>query len=368
MHNLLQGPRYDRGLPVLPREGQAIGYLSTMLNKTIDYRRRASRALPGDHLLIRFLGALLPDLSLSDADFLWAVEDSVMGVASTTGLTGTWCVGRTHQGVLYRECDEAILISFDPIDTEALKDRWEELLPIRILSHPYADYSLPWLDGTGEGVRGAGRATIAIQANLLAYQYKRFWETQVRDNPDSPPGMNLFFMRYPLANATACHMDLVLANRLMAMALGQSIRPQEDKNPFYLNFSPEVADSTLEQAIQFMVKRSMSFDAWLSAIPQLSVSDYHDYVMFSNRYFTRQSEWLVLYTQLQAFSFLLAWNARMDSHHNRTYLNELNHWLRRVAQGRLLEPALRGRVLVSTMDALRSQWLPYLSQVGFPPF
>lgn len=368
MRNLFQGPRYDRGLPVLPREGQAVGYLTTMLAKTIDYRRKASRPLPGDHLLMRFLGALLPSLNQTDDAFVGAVEDNVMGVTSTLGFTGTWCTGRTHQNVLYHECDEAVLVTFDPIDTEALKDRWEEIQPIRILCHPYADYSLPWLDGSGEGAQGGGRATIWIHASLLAYQYKRFWEEQVKDNPDSTPGMNLFFMRYPLANATACHMDLVLANRLMAMALGQSIRPQEDKNPFYLNFSPDTVDSVLEQAIRFMLKRSMGFDEWLSVIPQLSVNDYHDYVMFSNRYFTRQAEWLVLYTQLSTFSFCLGWNAQLDSQYNRAILNELNHWLRRIAQGRLLEPALRGRVLVNTTDALRSQWLPYLREVGAPPF
>lgn len=368
MRNLLQGPQTERGIPVVPREGQAIGYLSTMLSKIVAYRRDASRALPGDHLLMRFLGALVPDKGLDDEAFQQAVMENVMGVASTLGLTGTWTTGTTHQGVLYRECDEAILIRVDAIDPVALHDQWEDLQPIRILAHPYADYSVPWLDGSGEGVKGAGRATIEIQANLLAYQYKRFWEEMVKDNPDSPPGMNLFFMRYPLANAAPCHLDLVLANRTMALALGQSITPQADKNPFYVNFSPAVADNALEQAIRFMVKRTMSFDDWLSAIPQLSVPDYHAYVMFSNRFFTRQAEWLVLYTQFQAFSFCLAWNARMDSHHNLVYFNELNHWLRRIGQGGLLEPALRGRVMAGIMADLRSQWLPYLAQTGYPPF
>jgi hypothetical protein len=339
-----------------------------MLNKTVDYRRKASRPLPADHILMRYLGGLLPSLNRTDESFMAAVEANVMALTSTMGFTGTWCTGRTHQGILYKECDEAVLVTYDPIDTEALHDRWEELQPIRIMNHPYADFSLPWLDGSGEGVQGTGRVTISIQANLLAYQYKRFWEEEVRDNPDSPPGMNLFFMRYPLANAAPCHLDLVLANRLMAIALGQSIRPQVDKNPFYLNFSPDTVDSALEQAIRFMVKRSMGFDDWLSIIPQLSVSDYHQYIMFSNRFFTRQSEWLVLYTQLSAISFCLSWNGFMESQYNRTFLNALNHWLRRVTQGRLLEPALRGRVLASTLDALRSQWLPYLKQVGEPPF
>lgn len=368
MRNILQGPSYARGLPVLPREGQAVGYLTTMLDKALDYRRTASRPLPGNHVLIRFLGALLPEMTLSDEDYLWAVEDSLMGVTSITGFTGTWTTGTTHQGVLYGDCDEAVLVTVEPFNPEEAKDVWQDLQSIRVLAHPYADFSLPWLDGSGEGARGAGRATLEIRANVLAYQYKRFYEEEVHGNPDSPPGMNLFFMRYPLANALACHLDLVLANRLMALALGQSILPQRDPNPFYLNFSPTMVDATLEQAIRFMVKRSMSFDEWLSAIPQLSVSDYHQYLGFSERLYTRQSEWLTLYAQLNTFSFLLAWNAKMDSHHNRLYLTQLNHWLRRITQGRLLDVALRGRVLASTLAALRSQWLPYLNQAGYPPF
>ena len=164
----------------------------------------------------------------------------------------------------------------------------------------------------------------------------------------------------PLANLLRSHLDVTLANRLMAQALGQPIDEQTDPNPFYVNFHPGLVDPMLAEARSFMARTNLSFDDWLSAIPCIYAEDFHQWLRLPDLAFTTQMEWAVFLARLPVLTFLVQYNAQLGSGYNKSYLNQIGHWVRRMLNGRLFGHGLRGEALEATVERVQQTIVPYL--------
>jgi hypothetical protein len=363
MFDILKGPdRFSRSLPALPHKRQAVETLRFDLNKVISYRRGLGRKVDSNHLLVRLLGSLNVSLTLKDEPYVWGVMDNALALASSLRLTSAWGPGKVHTpGVFYGPgVEEVIVACIDPFDVTSARNQWEQLSPIRVMCHPYNDFTLPYLDGTGEGLTGGGRAVLVINVAMLAFQHRCWWEHMVRGNPDSPPSVNQFLAAYPLANLLNSHLDITLANRLMAQALDRPIVEQVDPNPFYVGYRHANIDSMLREALEYMRKRTLSFDDWISAIPQASVEDLHTWLALPDLAFTTQVEWAFFMARLPILGFLLAFNAQQDSTFNLQYVNQITHWVRRMRNGRLYNQGLRGDMAEQVLDDITQTIDPYL--------
>lgn len=367
MRDILHGVNpLSRSVPALPHARQAMDRLRFQLERVIRFRRDMGRRIESQHLLMRLLGSLNVDMSLSDSDYLWAVSDQYPRILSQLKITSPYGPGGVHgPGPLYGdEVHEIWMYTDDPFDAAKARRDWESLIPIRILSHPYNALTLPYLDGSGEGVRGKGIACIVVNGPMLAFQHKVWWETVVRGNPDSPPGLNQFFGAYPLANALGSHLDQTLANRLMAIALDEPIERQDDPNPFLVNFQTDVVDRTLNEALVFLRQKALSYDDTLSAFPQATVSDYHDWLKLPFDFFSTQTEWAAFVARLPLMHFLLAFDSDKGSRYNQGYRNAIAHWVRRMRSGRLAGHGLRGAGLRAVESAIDEQLAPFLTVQG----
>lgn len=364
MFDILKGPdRFSRSLPALPHKRKALETLNYNLTKVVNYRRTQHRAVNGSFLLSRLLGSLNVNLAMRDEAFVEAVSDQGLRVANSLRLTSPWSAGQLFSpGVFYGPHATEVIIatvdSFDPAEARAI---WEQLEPIRALTHSMADFSLPYLDGSGEGILGGNMLTvIVVNVAMLAFQYKCWWEKYVDGNPDSPPGMNLFFGAYPLANMLSSHLDITMANRLMCQARNMAIVSEDDPNPFYLNYAVNYVSPMLGEALDYMRKRTLSFDDWISAMPMATVPDYHDRLVLPDLAFITQMEWAIFVSRLPILGFLLWLNAEQDSSFNQQYVNNIRHWVRRMKNGRLFSSALRGEAADFVMLRIAQTIDPYL--------
>lgn len=363
MYDILKGPsRWQRFTPALPHARQAKESLRHAVDKTIAYRRREARRLPSQHPLTRLLDSLNVPLRLSDESYVEQVGQVAFKVTNPLKMTSAWGPGKVFEpGWCYGPgFQEVVIATVDSFNIPLARANWEELEPIRVLTHPIADFTLPHLDGHGEGIDGGGLVVLTVNVPMLAFQHRCWWERYVKDNPDSPPGMDLFFQAYPLANLLRGHLDLTLANRFEAYCFDQDFVLQDDPNPFYVNFQVKQVDAMFNDAKAYMQRTNLTFDDWLSVFPMVYVEDYHDRLALPDLAFITQVEWAIFLARLPVLQFLVQWNAQLDSRYNRSYLNQITHWVRRMKNGRLFGHGLRGETASVVLDRIDQTIVPYL--------
>jgi hypothetical protein len=235
-------------------------------------------------------------------------------------------------------------------------------MPIRVMSHPYNDLNLPYLDGYGEGLEAVeGWSVSVINIPMLAFQHKCWWEVYCKNSPDSPPPIMLFFSRYPLANMLASHLDITLLNRTMAMDLEAPLQELKNANPFYVNFQQAgQTDRMINQALTFMQRTNLSFDDWLDCVPQCCVDNVHDWLALPDLRFVSQVEWAIFMARLPVMGWLLAHNAKVGSSFNNSYVINIRHWVQRMQNGRFFHQGLHGEQLAEVQGIIDQTILPYI--------
>lgn len=364
MIDILKGPdRAQRGLPSPPTRRGATEQLKYDLNKVIDYRRDLVRRVESDHFLIRFLESLNINMDQTDQEYVWEVSDNALRVANAFNMTSMWGHGRPFSpGVFFGpEVNEVLIASIDDFDVKEASANWVDLRPIRPITHPYNDLSLPTLDGQGEGVEGIrGWAVLTINVPMLALQYKRWVETFVKGVQDPPPN-NLFLGRYPLANLLYGHLDLCLYNRLMALDMEDETQTLRNTNPFYLNFQQAgQTDRMIQYAVDFMQRGSYSFDDWLDCVPQVTATNVHEWLALPDLTFTSQVEWAIFLSRLPTMGWLLRHNAKVQSTRNNDYIVAIRHWVQRMRNGRFFHQGLQGALLRDVEGIVDNTIMPYI--------
>lgn len=365
MIDILLGPGvFKYSLPAPPSKRWAVEQLRYDLNKVILYRRGLSARLPSDHLLVRLIQSLNIDLTLPDQEYVWAVEDEALRLSNAFRLTSPWGHGHPFSpGYFYSPyVNEIIFASLDAFDVELCSRNWEDINPIRVITHPYNGLTLPILNGEGAGLgRYQGWASIVINIPLLALQHKRWWEVNCRYNTDSPPPINLFFGRYPLANLLANHLDITLLNRTMALDQDTVLQDLSNPNPFYIGMQAAgQTDRMIKQSLTFMQRPNMTFDEWLDAVPQATVDNVHEWLVLPTQTFITQVEWAFFITRMTLMAWLLKRNKEMESGFNNEYITNIRHWVQRMESGKFFHQGLRTPQLLQVQAFIKDNIDPYI--------
>ncbi len=98
------------------------------------------------------------------------------------------------------------------------------------------------------------------------------------------------------------------ARKILALAQDIPLYPVQDKdpNPFYLNFRCDLVDRVIIETLQYMRSTRLTFDDWVSALPVVSASDYHEVLKLPELAFTSQVEWAIFISRMHVLGFLLA--------------------------------------------------------------
>lgn len=364
MIDILKGPdKAQRGRPAAPTQRWANEQLRFDLNKIIQYRRGLVRRVPADHLLLRLLETLGVSVHQTDQEYVWEVSDNALRIANAFQLTSMWGHGHPFTpGIFYGpDMNEVLIANLDDFDVKEAVVAWEDLQPIRVISHPYNDLALPTLDGKGEGLEGIpGWAVFAVNIPMLALQYKCWVAAYVTGKEDPAPN-TLFLGQYPLANLLHSHLDLSLYNRLQALDFEEPTQVLKNTNPFYLNFQQAgQLDRTVNYALDFMDRASYSFDDWLDCVPQVSASNVHHWLALPDLAFVSQTEWAIFLARLPTMAWLLRHNAKVGSHRNTEYIVNIRRWVQRMRYGRFFHQGLQGAHLREVQELVDNLLMPYL--------
>lgn len=340
---------------IYPHKGLLRSY-----EKVRNYYRANPRYLNGSHFLIKLLHSLNVPLTMDTRTYNDHVIDRTFDLAMSLQMTSALYRGRVKSpGVFYGHgVDECLIASVDEFDLDSLETHWQDLAPIRVLSHPKTDLNFPPLLGKYHTLE-EGAAVLVINVPMLAGQYRQWRLEDLANHTDQPRSIMQFLTTYPLVNLLESHMDIVLYNRTVCIDEDLPLPEIRNPNPFYLpDYSKEV-DATLKHFLELIDVRRLDFDMILSRLPQVFCEDFHERIAFPDMAYSQQLQWALVLVRMPILAFLMQFNTMATKSRNRLYLNLTKRWVRQLRLNRALSHLPKDQLLRIT-DLIDTGIEPYL--------
>lgn len=361
MYQLLTDPVLQQGGDLIfPEYRRVRDGLEFNIRQIKNYRRMNTRYFPGGHLLLRLLGSVPVSMQHDSVQYNDRVSDIAMGLAQSYGLTSALSRGRLHSPgpFLGPNSSEAIILNVDQWDVEEGLKRWEELAPIRYLSHSMTTLKMPVADGVFNTPE-SGISVITINLPMLMSQY-RAWRFKFQMTDESPRTVAQFLQAYPLPNMLDSQVELAILNRLMCIYSGTPIPQSNFRHQFYqIDWSSNV-DQVLQKYLMLIGGRRLDFDTQVSHIPVVTSENLHQTLQLPEMPYSVQLQWAIFLARLPIAGFLVKWNHDTGNQRNRPYLNYIRKWLSYVEGNRTLHNALPANVLDEVMLFIDYSIRPYL--------
>lgn len=334
--------------------------LQQAITKIQAFHRNNPKSLNGSHFLVKLLGSLNISHRLDDDIFVWKVDDWADDLSMALKMTSSIYRGKLFRpGVFYGDkVGEAIIATTDPFDVEDAIEHWQDLQPIRVLTHPFCDFDLAIPNGRGHSV-GGGLAVITVNIPMLALQYKiwRRWERSV--NQDSPQSIMQFLHMLPIPNMLESQTNIAILNRIMNQYFGGEIPTPKPAHSFYItNWGNEV-DDVVSVYLKFIQNKQLTFDNMVGLMPSVGRT-MHDTLTLPKQPYSNQLQWAIVVARVVLATFLVQHSDDNENHNNRKYLNYLYRYLKMIEINRGLEQALPRADFDDIMFIINDGIRPYL--------
>lgn len=362
MYEFYQEPlEFRRKEIFLPKYIYVNNGLNEKLLKKMTYWHEHPVVVQSNHLLVRLLQSISVTRSMDDLRYTDAVEDVSFDLAMSLRLTSATYRGKVFEdGPFYGAGSNEIIIAHaEDFNVEEAAKHWKRLEPIRFLYHPKTDLEMlvPQGDPTGSET---GESVIAINIPMLALQYKKWEEQEMKLRPTSPRSIKHFVRMYVLANMLPSQLDIALFNRQVALWRGVKLQPTQRKDPFftidYNDKFDEVATTLFEQ----MSRKRLRFDAMLNNLLSSANDSVFDWIRLPETARTDQIVWALIVARLPIFSFLLEMDYRTGSHTNRSEKNMLAREMRSMRVDKDLERSMPSEMAFDYKVRLKTEIEAYL--------
>lgn len=319
--------------------------------------------LKNNHILVRLLTTGLGSLHPDYETFMWTAVDRADTLSRHFQFTSSVSYGKIWYGDFYGEGSYEIIIGDNEMfDVPSAVDNWENLTPVRVLTHSISDLGMAIPNGkTNHYVDGL--AVIYINIPLLMFQYRMFIESQIRkanskENAIFSP--KLFLYKYVLPGMMVSHIDHVLVNRLINLKMGMPMTEMLVKSPFFqaeagnhegsgiINDINEAQETVLEK----ITRSQVTYDQALANIFTVTEKDALDLLIMPDIAPTRQVWWSFILARLKHIKFLLRVGKDNISGHDQMYKNRVIIDLSRLLDSHVLERMLTAELLESTISEI----------------
>lgn len=292
MYELYQpGPGNPIGGLAIPDFRRIKDGLRESIEKVRRYRAINPMTLNASYPLIRLLMSVNVSLSLPPDQYVDRVSDIAYDLARTMQFASPVSVGRPVSPSMFygTGVTDIVLGVSEPFDLTNIEERWQDLQPIRVISHPLTDLWAHVPDGKFSS-QDKGVAVVVINIPMLALQY-RMWRRWERGTfaQESPRTLAQFLMAHPLPNMLYSHLDVALFNRALAMTFNIPLPRYTDRHPFFQIDWHAQTDKVLELYLKAMVSRRAEIDAVIKAFPTVSFESRYDVIRWPDIPFTYQS-------------------------------------------------------------------------------
>lgn len=306
-------------------------HVSANLRKVIDHHRRHVYTVPSDHLLVQLLQTL-PIETDTDLNVLRSrVEDYTAELSRVFDLPSVYHTGKVLEpGPFLGETGgELVILSEESFPIADIRGQWEELSPVRFLSHPHADFNMPVPRGEKQG-NGTGYSVIIVNLPMLALQYQMWRKRELRINPDFPRTTMHFIAQYVLPNALTSYVDVAWFNVVKAVFEKRPVPDSVDPHPFYFNSRHEETVEGIRANVNATLDQKVSFAEALELLVPLSANSLQEVIAIPAFPKTRQITPALVVARLPVVSLLVRWAAFYPQRHNRQALNRVSRSLRQL--------------------------------------
>lgn len=295
-----------RGVVYLPEWSYVQQAMFVNQNAIVDYYRPSGMAVDSDHPLVTLLLSLGIDVTVPLLRFHSYMSSNALTISMGQAMTSSLSRGRPFKNVFYRQPTLEFLLAHDNDFDPVIADRnWQDLIPIRVLSHGRSAINHPLLTGK---TSGGDVAVIAINIPLLALQYRAFRLEQIQlENEKQVQQKTImqFLFAYPLLNAIMSHDDYALVNR-MRMLSGLDGHDRNDfKHPFHVTNYDQRIDRLYGKLLEHILASRMNISTIAQTIPMFYDDDLLSLSMLPDIAPTRQVNWCALASRIELIQLLL---------------------------------------------------------------
>ena len=212
----------------------------------------------------------------------------------------------TSMGELYNRNIAELFISVEyPVDVQKAIGAFENLKPVRVISHDFSDFSYGLVDGK-YACQEKGLAIFTIDLALLAIQYQH-WYNNLRfiEKRNYYLPTTHFIARYLWTGILPTHMDNVLFNRLVNLVKNKKNQVSRNSQSFYLTDYSARYDDGFRQLLDRWKAGPSDWLARLNSIPSIKYGSYWQAIAMPDAAPTRQLKWAAVLSKLKVLEFLL---------------------------------------------------------------
>lgn len=250
---------------VFPKMAYVQKRIRQNIDRALNYYRLSGEAVDSSHPLVTILNSMHVAYS-GDVQRYFDVCDEV-----SPSICGTVRIGTPihnpilrNRGIFYGDKETVISVTLD----RSLKDKWYDLIPVKVFSHGRTDisYSLP--DGD-TNTNEDSHSVIGVDVALLTWMWHNWKKYQERINPDNPQTTSQFIANFVLPNMLYSHNDCSWTNRVKQSLAGTYSGPPDAKKrtPFALATSETFTADVLKDITEELLRNQVIWDDALKLIP-----------------------------------------------------------------------------------------------------
>jgi hypothetical protein len=272
------------------------------------YFRKTVYTVDNDNLLVQIIRQANVNYVGDDRQFYYAVASRVNHIASALRLnTATHRAGSLGKNHFFGKGVAEFVIATsngypDGLDVGVY---WQDLQPLKVISHPYSDLTLNLRDGS-DTVGVKGYAVLTLDIPLLLLQYVK-WRQHAEKYFAQQPTIQQFVYQYPLVNLLPSDLDVTYFNRLQNKALGRENIPQKKRFGLALNDVTNYLDAEQAYLLEMIDRVPVNLINLSQGVPLVFAPTLWDFLQLPNVLFTRTNSpffllgylpYLALLTQL----------------------------------------------------------------------
>lgn len=302
--------------------------LQREIEKFVTYYRENVFHLNNAHPLVSIVQSFNVQYYENYQKYVAVVADQTDKMATSIGFTSPIYPGRLQNKSIFYGPDvsEVLISASEYFDIDDAVKNWQDLRPIRVISHPFMDMAMPHLRDLYKPYTSMtpGISVILVNFPMLMLQYRRWMEVVGSRSTDSSRTANQFMAMYPITNMVHSHIDVAFFNRLTAAFNGQDLTVATPKlHPFTLITYYDRMDYVINNLLKELDNNTQTFDNIVDFIPSITNITLRETLMLPQVAKTRQIVWALILARLPLMRFLLRLSEKSSNRQNYFYLAKI---------------------------------------------
>lgn len=326
--NLLALPTFKSGQMIKVAETEHVKTLfHRELSKIIDYNLQTRNFVTNQHPFVKLV-SLITSMYKEDIDeFMDLIYAEQIGIEKLFGLVSSANpVMSVHKKSLYNEKCQDVYISTR--EYFPLKDGHSNIIPVRVISHPFTDLSMGIANGRYfSQAKEVGLCSYLFDVGKFAFLVHAWlsgiMKRALHPNPDN---MAQFVYMVILPRMLSSHINICMFNRLRAAYVGGGVSKHYTVYPVNTTDLTGKVDSVIKQYVKLLDQSKLTYDGIVASLPSLTQESMFDVLHIPDMRINSSNAWALLIARLDLYIFVF--RIAVQNERNAATLSELRNLLK----------------------------------------